>query len=234
MYLHRISKAAMALLLSFALASCETSSGAMADGNPSTRPNGAASERLAHQTADYRRTVTDGATAGAMIGALGAAAVTALSGGDGRQVARNALIGGLVGTLIGAGVGQSVAEKKKSYVRKEDDLNQVIRQARANNAKLSGMVSTANALVARRRQQASALNRANAREKVALKAAISDDKHTISDAIGAAEKEISQLKSLNSRVSGGSALNQQINAAEHGKAQLVDSRTTLIEVEEKL
>lgn len=208
------------LVACIALSSCETSG------------LGGSSSAFANQTADYRRTVSEGVQTGAVIGAVGAAAVTLISGGSGQDAARNAIIGGFIGSLIGGAAGKGVAEKKKKYVQKEDALRATIRHARSSNAKLSSLVSTASALVKKRRSEVAKLDRASASEKRALKAAITSDKRTLSQAISAAEKEIAHLKSFKNRISESGSLSSEINAAERGKQKLVQNRATLTDIQE--
>lgn len=192
------------------------------------------SNRLAAQTSDYERTIAEGVSAGAVIGGFGAGIVTAATGGSSRDVARNAAIGTLIGAVVGGAGGYGVAESKRSYVRTEDRLQAVIRRARTSNAKLKQLVATADDLVRKRRAEAAALGKASRERRQALRSAITEDQGNLTDAIGAARKDIAQLRSLKGRYGGSKALDAEIGAAEARRSQLTRSQATLTGIKEKL
>lgn len=224
MQIRRLLKVALCVALSLTLATCETTGGDGISSKSGTR------SRLVAQTDDYRRTIVEAVSVGAVVGGLATALITAAAGGSGRDVARNGLIGAAIGGAVGGIAGKDIADRKRSYVEREDSLNAVIRQARANNAKLSGMVSTATALVRQRRTEAAALKKASASQKQTLASSISADESALSAAISASEREIDQLKSLKARYNNSSAFNSQIGTAEARQRELINARRSLTDI----
>lgn len=100
---------------------------------------------------DGTRTRTEGALGGAALGALTGLVIGSLTGNAGR----GALIGLAAGTIGGLAYGDHVARKKASYASTEQWLDACISQARATNQKarsynsnLSARISTLRAEVA--------------------------------------------------------------------------------------
>lgn len=222
-------KMAACLALSLSLTACQTAGGGGEMGSQSGQRS-----RLVAQTDDYRRTIVEGASLGFVVGGLGTALVTAAAGGSSRDVLRNGLIGAAIGGAVGGLAGKSVADRKQQYVAKEDSLGAVIRQARANNAKLSSMTSTAQALVRQRRSEAAALKQASDARKQGFVSSLGDDQQALSGAISASRREIDQLKSLKERYGNNASINGQIGAAEAKQRALIDARQSIGDLREQL
>lgn len=215
------------LALSLSLTACQTAGGAGEMGSRSgTR------SRLVAQTDDYRRTIVEGVSIGVVVGGLGTALVTAAAGGSSRDVLRNGLIGAAIGGAVGGLAGKSVADRKQQYVAREDSLGAVIRQARANNAKLSSMTATAQALVRQRRSEAASLKQASEARKQGFVSSLADDQSALSSAISASRREIDQLKSLKERYGSNASLSSQIGTAQAKQKALIDARQSIGDIRE--
>ncbi|MEN3794669.1 hypothetical protein [Fulvimarina sp. MAC3] len=220
------SRAALAICACLALSGCQsTGFGAGGSGG---------SSRLAAQTSDYERTIIEGATAGALIGGVGAAIATKLGGGSSRDIARNGAIGTVLGGLIGGAGGYGVAESKKSYVATEDQLQAVIRQAKISNGKLTRLVATADALVRQRRAEAKALDRSSRERRRDLRNAVAEDQRNLSTAIAEVRENISTMRALKGRFGPSRALDAEINQAEAKRSSLTKSQAGLNAVEKAL
>ena len=84
-------------------------------------------------TSDGRLTQAQGTGIGAGLGALLAGGITALAGGSGNQIARNAAIGAGVGGLAGFAYGTEIAKRKRAYANNEAWIRAEISKAQEAN-----------------------------------------------------------------------------------------------------
>jgi hypothetical protein len=100
---------------------------------PPARPLTPAEERMRAQASDYKKTIAGGL----LVGCLGGAGIGALIERD----AKGALIGCGAGAVVGGAAGYYVAEKKKGYATREQQLDAMIADVKQDNAKVATMVA---------------------------------------------------------------------------------------------
>jgi hypothetical protein len=103
---------------------------------------------LAQQSAAFNRTVVEGAAIGAAAGALIGALAT-------RNRGQGALVGGIVGAVIGVAAGAAVAGEQQRFAAREDQLDALIGNARAQVGQLASIVRTTDRIIAERRRELS-------------------------------------------------------------------------------
>jgi hypothetical protein len=138
-----VRSAIAAVLCAAMLGGCETSGGFA--GDPSLTPE---QRRLRAQEQDFKRTVGEGAVAGALLGGL----IGALAGGK-RNRAAGALIGAGAGALLGGATGYYVARKKREYVNENQRLDAMTADVRQDNARLEAYVANTRTVVAQNRAE---------------------------------------------------------------------------------
>ena len=108
--------------------------------HPSGRPFTPAEQRLRDQADTFNQTVLEGCAAGAVAGTAGGA----LAGRDWKT----ALIGAVIGTAIGCGAGAYIANIQEQRTLDEQQMDKVIADVRADNERLTGLVNTAQDVIA--------------------------------------------------------------------------------------
>ena len=106
----------------------------------SGRPFTPAEQRLRQQADTFNQTVLEGCAAGAAAGTAGGA----LAGGDWKS----ALIGAVIGTAIGCGAGAYIANIQEQNTLDEQEMDKVITDVRADNQRLTGLVNSAQEVIA--------------------------------------------------------------------------------------
>lgn len=96
-------------------------------------------QKLRHEAKFFSKSTAQAAAGGAAIGAL----IGVLAGGK-----EGALIGAGAGAVLGAGTDYALNRARAGAANTEIDLNQTISQIRQENARLSGMISSAKQLIA--------------------------------------------------------------------------------------
>ncbi|MBU2582600.1 MAG: hypothetical protein KJ622_12860 [Alphaproteobacteria bacterium] len=154
-------------------------------------PTGA-DPQLRAQIEDFNQTIAEGAVAGAVVGGL----VGAVKGrGDPRYI----LAGVAAGAAVGGAAGFMVAGQKAQYASKEEALAGLTEDAESRVTKLTGLVSSADRLVAQRRQEVDALKIATAeahstaKQRATVLSQLQADKAAMDIALKAADKHSTAL-----------------------------------------
>ena len=108
--------------------------------HPSGRPYTPAEQQLRQQADTFNQTIAEGCAAGAVAGAAGGA----IAGGDWQT----ALIGAVIGTAIGCGAGAYIANIQEQNTLDEQEMDKVIADVRADNQRLTGLVNSAQDVIA--------------------------------------------------------------------------------------
>lgn len=139
---------ALALIVSLGVAGCATGGRNSAD-DPNLTPQ---QRQLRTEAARFNQTVGEGA----LVGALGGAALGALLGGD--DPLAGAAIGAAAGAAVGAGAGYLVAAQQEQYASAEARLNAQIEAAQRDAARYRTIVDTTRAVVNSHKQNIAQLN----------------------------------------------------------------------------
>jgi archaellum component FlaC len=135
---------ALAVSSSVLLSACQTTSGA------GDRPLTPAEQRMREQADTYNQTMLEGAATGCAAGAVTGLAVALLGGGKhkGKNALVDSAIGCAAGAVIGGGVGAYVADKQEKYANKEQQLDSMISDVRAENQRLAGLITATQQVIA--------------------------------------------------------------------------------------
>ncbi len=186
--------------------------------------------RLHQVSDDYRQTVSEATTLGAVAGAIVGGAIGAAQGRGAGAAIGGAAIGALAGGLLGNLGGRAVADNKASYARREDGLDRAIAQARSGNRKLAELVSISGKLVSERRATLARLEQhPDDGERRRLASQLADEVSTLDSSISTARQQRDTLRSNASNLSGRdrAVLTGEADRANSGIATLQSRRDEL-------
>ena len=150
----RFSRAAIAVVVSAALAGCETlptQPSAMEGPLSGQSPEEA---RLRQQGNAFNNTVAEGCAVGAVAGAL----IGALLSGKHHR-GRGAAIGAAAGGALGCGSGWWLAETQQRHAMSEQQLDALAQTLRQENAKLAQLVNTSRQVIAEDKRKIARIER---------------------------------------------------------------------------
>lgn len=181
-------------------------------------------------TSDGRLTQAQGTGAGVVLGGLLGGGITALQGGSGESIARNAAIGGAAGGVAGFAYGSMVAKRKQEYANAEAWLDQEIVIAKKANARAVAYNNSLKTRLAALEKRAAAAKAAQ--NQAELKSVKAEIIHIESDEARQAKTE-AQTKKDYADVSGDKTAKASPNYSQYRSASqewnsAQSERTTLI------
>lgn len=204
---------ALSLSVSLLLSACQTT-------GANNRPLTPAEQRMREQADTYNQTIFEG-------------------GGKKSTMLADGAIGCVAGAAIGGGVGAYVADKQEKYATKEEQLDSMITDVKAENQRLAGLVTATQQVIVADKARLDQIDKdlasgkitmAQAKEKIA---AVDDNKAYLDNTIAELRKRQTNYADAASQTARGApkskvrAMNEEITTLEKQIAQLEAERDSL-------
>lgn len=178
---------ALPLILTMLLSACDVPSVGLPGASRNKTDAEIALERDAQSLVQTsRQIVVNNALQGAAIGGLLSGVGTAILGGDGQAIARNAAIGAAVGGAGGAAVGSAAARTN----RVQAEQRQVIAQLNQTESGLRRVQQQLNAVIAQQNRELSALRGQTSSEAKARVNAINSNRTSVQRSLAKTDQQL--------------------------------------------